>query len=587
MKSYKRYIICFTTLLCLACGKDFLEKQPDENLDIEAVFSERQYAEGYLTAVYNHLPTMQDPIFTGGCDEMEITFTGNYAHRLNSGAWSSADGYPDYWMNMYQAIRKANIFLENVDQVPMIEADRTLWKGEATFLRAFFHFTLVKMYGAVPLVDRSIALSEDLSVLRRDPVDEVIAFIVSECDKATDMLDWEVSPIHYGRITKPAAMALKAQALLYLASPLFNGNPDFRNLIDDHGRRLFPDHDANRWVAAANAAKACIDGAEGHGYGLYYAADNDPVKSYQELFLDHHNREVLLARNKGIDAHYERCSNPIGYGGFSIYCPTQEMIDAYEMANGQQPITGYNADGSPIIDLSSGYQETGYTATAHPKNYHPSGIRNMYVGRDPRFYASINYAGSIWKSRAVEFWNTGADGKQRAVGSDYNISGYLMKKFIDPTSNIPQNRFSLNTWITYRLGEQYLNYAEALNEAEGPVADVYKYMNAIRSRAGMPDLPPNLSKDNMRERIQHERRIELAFESHRYFDVRRWKTASNIENKPIHGMNIQAGTSLQDNAFYQRVLIERRIFVSPKHYLWPVQIWEIEKNPMLLQNPGW
>ena len=162
-----------------------------------------------------------------------------------------------------------------------------------------------------------------------------------------------------------------------------------------------------------------------------------------------------------------------------------------------------------------------------------------------------------------------------------------MRKMVNPTSDIPQNRFSLNTWVEFRLGEQYLNYAEALNEANGPVADVYKYVNAIRERSGMPALPSGLSKEQMRERIRHERRIELAFESHRYFDTRRWKIAASIDNKPIHGMNIQAGTSLQDNAFYTRTVIERRVFVAPKHYLWPMQIGEIERNNNLVQNPGW
>jgi SusD family. len=587
-------------LLCLllagivsSCSKDFLEKQPDENLDIQQIFSERQFAEGFLSSVYHNLPPMLDVSrweqrnpFTGGSDEMEITWTGAYSHLLNSGAWSPADYYPDLWGFMYEGIRKTNIFIENVDGVPMDEAEKRHWKGEATFLRAFYHFQLVKMYGAIPLVDRTINLADDMSVIRRQPVDEVVEFIVSECDKAADMLNWTVPAIQHGRITRPAALALKSQALLYMASPLFNGNPDYSGLVDDGGRRLFPEYDPSWWQRAAEAAKACIDGAEQHGYGLYYAADNDPVRSYQELFIVRNNKEVLLARNNGVHSHFERCANPTGFGGFSIYCPTQELVDAYEMANGEQPILGYNADGSPILNPASGYRETGYVEEAHPKGYYPEGIHNMYADRDPRFYASISYNGSMWKGRPIQFWFTGIDGRQRA-GSDYCITGYLMRKMVNPTSNIPQNQFGLNTWVTFRLGEQYLNYAEALNEAAGPVADVYHYINAIRARAGMPALPTNLNQEQMRERIQRERRIELAFEAHRYFDVRRWKIASGIDNKEIHGMDIQAGTHLQDDAFYNRTPIEKRVFVSPKHYLWPIQVGEIEKNPMLLQNPGW
>lgn len=592
-----RLIIINITLLGLllftACSKDFLEKQPDENLDLEAIFSERRFAEGFLSATYSHLPSMLEPSqmhernpFTGGSDEMEITWTGAYSHQLNSGAWSSADFFPDLWGFSYEGIRKANLFIEHVDMVPMDEAEKLHWKGEATFLRAYFHFTLVKMYGAIPLVDHSIGLADDMSVIRRDPVNEVIDFIVSECDKAIEMLDWTVPAIRYGRITKPAAMALKAQALLYMASPLLNGNPDYRNVVDDQGRRLFPDYDASWWTRAAEAAKACIDGAEANGYGLYFASDNDPMKSYQELFLERNNREVLLARNVGIHSHFERCANPTGFGGYSIYSVTQDLVDAYEMANGERPITGYTADGSPIINAASGYQETGYATEAHPQGYHPDGISNMYVNRDPRFYASVTYAGAMWKGRRVELWFSGIDGRERA-GSDYCISGYLMRKMVDPTSNIPQGQFGMNTWVMYRLGEQYLNYAEALNEAQGPVADVYTYVNAIRARVGMPALPAGMSKDEMRERIWNERRVELAFEAHRYFDTRRWKIAASIDNREIRGMDIEAGTHLQDDAFYTRVPIEKRVFVAPRHYLWPIQVMEIEKNPMLVQNPGW
>lgn len=583
---------CYVVLLS-SCSKNFLEKEPDENLDLNKIFSERQFAEGFLTSAYNNIPTMLDVSqweqrnpYTGASDEMEITWTGAYSHLLNSGAWSPADYYPDLWGFMYEGIRKVNLFLENVDKVPMDEAEKTRWKGEATFLRAFFHFTLVRLYGATPLVDHSVALTDDWSTIRRQPVDKVIDFIVSECDKAIPMLDWKVDAVKYGRITKPAALALKEQALLYMASPLFNGNPDYTRLVDDQGTRLFPDYDAERWRRAALAAKECIDGVEANGYGLYRSADNDPVKNYAEIFLVRYNKEVLLPRNAGIHAHFERCANPTGYGGFSIYCPTQELVDDYEMNNGQRPITGYNTDGSPIINPASGYTETGYAATAHPKNYYLAGISNMYVNRDPRFYASINFNGAEWKGRRIEFWFTGVDGRQRA-GSDYCISGYLMKKMVSPVSNIPQNIFGLNTWVHYRLGRVYLDYAEALNESEGPVNDVYKYVNAIRDRSEMPPLPEGLSKDEMRESIRHERRIELAFETDRYFDTRRWKIAAGIDSKEIHGMNIQGGNNLQDNIFYKRTVIEKRVFIAPKHYLWPVQIGEIEKNPFLVQNVGW
>lgn len=210
----------------------------------------------------------------------------------------------------------------------------------------------------------------------------------------------------------------------------------------------------------------------------------------------------------------------------------------------------------------------------------------MYVNRDPRFYASINFNGKEFKGRQLEWHNFGADGRGNE-GRDYNCTGYTMNKYVDQEVNIAQNIFSLKTWILFRLGEQYLNYAEALNEAEGPVSDVYKYVNMIRDRAGMPPLPTGLSKDQMRERIWRERQVELSFETHRYFDCHRWKIAHQTDNGPIWGLNISEGTSIQDDAFYERTVNEVRVFKTPVHYLFPIFQTEMDKNPGLVQNPGW
>lgn len=593
MKSKILGLMIVLIMISLSCKKDFLKKGADEDLTIDKVFAERKYAEAFLTSAYSSLPTManaaDDPTqnpFTGSSDEMEITYLGAYTHLLNSGSWNANSVGPNIWLNMFEGIRKTNIFLDNVAKVPMDDGERTRWKGEAIFLRAYFHFLLARIYGAIPIADHTFTLDEDYTKIRRAPIDKVINFIASECDEAAPLLDYQVPPVKFGRITRVACLALKSQALLYMASPLWNGNPDYLSLADNQGTKLFPAFNKERWRAAANAAKQCIDESEANGYKLFRTADNDPVNSFQQLFLVRNNSEVLLARNLAVNSHFERCSNPVGFGGFSIFCPLQELIDDYEMANGERPISGYNADGAPVVNPKSGYVETGFAANAGYANSSPVGVRNMYFNREPRFYASINYCGAIWKNRKIEFWFTGLDGRQR-TGSDYCISGYLQKKSVDPTSDIAANRFSLNTFIYFRLGEQYLNYAEALNEMDGPVADVYKYMNAIRSRAGLPNLPAGLSIDEMRERIHHERRIELAFEAHRYFDCHRWKIAAQTDNTQIHGMNIGAGNSLQDEAFYKRVVIERRVFEAPKHYLWPIPQVEINKNNNLVQNVAW
>ncbi len=590
-------------MLCgiLSCEKDFLDKGPEEDLTLDEVFAERSYAENFLTSAYFNLPEMLNPAddagnnpFTGASDEMEITFTGAYSHLLNSGAWNSADTRTQEWGFKYEGIRKLNIFLDNVDLVPLgegfTEEDRQRWIGEAIFLRAFYHFIIMKIYGPSPIMDRVWTVDEDFSSIRRQPLEDVVNFIVEECERAAALLPMRhQNNTMVGRATQAAAVALKSRVLLYAASPLYNQNVPaaFKELQNGDGTSLFPqDYDPQKWNLAAEAAREAIQTVEEGGYQLYRSESNNPVRNYQELFLENWNDEVLFARNLSYYGHFERQANPLSQGGFSILSPTQEIVDAYQMENGENPIIGYNADGSPIINPDSGYMEEDFVEEAHPNGYYPSDISNMFANREPRFYASINYSGAIWKDRRLELWNSGIDGRSRG-GSDYSISGYLMKKYVDPSSIPIQNQFNQRTWIYFRLGELYLNYAEALNEAQGPVSEVYTYINRIRERVGLPPLETGLSKDEMREAIRHERQIELAFEAHRYFDTRRWMIADETADGYIHGLNITAGEYLQDPTFYNRVVIEERVFEAPKHYLWPIPIAEINKNNNLVQNPGW
>jgi hypothetical protein len=187
----------------------------------------------------------------------------------------------------------------------------------------------------------------------------------------------------------------------------------------------------------------------------------------------------------------------------------------------------------------------------------------------------------------LQFWKGGIDGRNLNNSGNYSETGYLMKKHSHPAFTMQPKQGPRMTWIQFRLGEQYLNYAEALNESQGPVGDVYKYVNLIRNRSGLPDLPVGLSKDQMREKIWHERRIELAFETHRYFDTHRWKIAEITDNKNIYGLDVNTtGYNMQSDAFYRRLPVEKRVFAK-KDYLWPMQQREIEKNQELVQNPGW
>ena len=591
----KLFVPALLLLMLSACSK-YLDKTPDEDLTLNDVFKNRLHTQAFVSSMYAGQAWDINPVdpgnrapWTGSSDEMEITFPGSYSHYMTNGGWNSQN-ILDNWQFAYQTIRKANLFLENIDQLPFqdgyTQQDKDSWLGETYFLRAYDHFAVFKIYGPCPIMDRVWNTSDDFTTIKRSSVDDVVNFIVADCDRAAELLPISVSSDKLGRATKAAALALKARVLLYAASPLFNGNNDFRNFKDPEGLDLFPQtYDANKWKLAANAAKACIDATEAGGYGLFTVANNDPVANYQNIFLQNHNKEVLWATNYQAFQHLERCSNPLGYGGYSILSVSQQLVDAYRDDQGRQVITGYNANGAPIINSATGYTETGFAAAAG--KYWPAGVSNMYVKREPRFYASVHYSGSSWKNSTIQMWYSGKDGASKNA-SDFSKTGYVLKKFSNSLINIQTNTgWDLKTFIYFRLGEQYLNYAEALNESEGPVADVYKYVNAIRNRSGLPDLPSGLSKEEMRAQIWQERRIELAFEGHRYFDTRRWKIAATTNNGNLYGLNITAGTSATDPAFYQRTVADKRIFLAPRDYFWPVPQSELDKDPNLQQSMYW
>lgn len=614
-------VFLFVSIIFFAlpsCKKNYLDKTPDDDLTLNQVFTNPNFAEQYLTNIYSHLPSElamvdnpggNDPAnnpYTGASDELEMSYEPNFANNLNSGNWNPTSYTQDIWSQCYVAIRKSNVFLENIDKLvpseiaPASKINR--WKGEAIFLRAFYHFLLIRVYGPVPIADKTIALDDDFLSVRRQPIDKCVDFIAAECDKAAALLDPIITADNdFGRPAKSAALALKARVLLYMASPLWNGNEDYASFADKQGTKLFPSFDANRWQVAATAAKACIDQATMAGYKLHRSANNDPIKNYQEIFYINFNDEVFFTRNDPGYNNIDAYSEPRGMPGafWPLQTPTQDMVDEYEMANGTRPIIGYNPDMTPKINPVSGYKESGQ-ATVATANYY-EGTRNMYVDREPRFYASINFTGAKYKQGApqnrntpLQFWKGGLDGRTSVSSDNYSKTGYLLKKLTQPNFVMQPKADPVRTWIFFRLGEQYLNYAEALNEAQGPVSDVYKYINLIRERSGLPVLPAGLSKEDMRGSIRHERRIELAFETHRYFDTHRWKISEVTDNRSIYGLNVNG--AVQDNplvpytissdAFYVRTPVEKRIF-EKKHYLWPIQQREIEKNPDLVQNPGW
>ena len=611
-KITKILLFASVAVLSVTGCADFLDMAPQENLQLEDIFTNRMYTKNFLTHIYSWSPTeanmaddggaWRNP-FVAGSDEMEIAYGKAYGHLINDGSWNPQNiSQTQVWPESYMAIRKCNQLLENIDKCPATEDELRHWKGEAYFLRAWYHFLAFRAYGAIPVLTQSYDPNDDLLSIVRTPADLVVEQIVKDCDAAAECLhDEDIWPLSdQGRATRLAALGLKARALLYIASPLYNGNTELADLKNLDGTNLISQtYDPEKWKRAADAALECINTAAAVNKTLYDENPN-PVLNYGEIFTKVWNKEILWAKNIGAYQHWLNCGDPVSFACFSIFNPTQELVDAYQMEDGSTPIIGYENDGLiPVINPESGYVEEGFVENGDDSglNRWQAGVSNMYIKREPRFYASINFNGAIWKYDApsfnktdphtLEFWYTGVDGKLGA-GTDYCKTGYLMRKLVSP-EYIPFKYTPNQQWVYIRLGEIYLDLAEALNEYYGPTADCYKYINAIRKRAGLPELEAGLTKEQMRDKIKHERRIELAFETHRFFDVRRWKDAKETESKSIHAMSIYEGTHLQDPAFYKREKVETRVFEAPKHYFFPIDQVEIDKHHdrALVQNLGW
>lgn len=588
-KSYLNILLLAGSVSFFSCG-DFLDKQPDDMLTMDQVFTNEAEAKSYLANVYSYVMDEANPYenLSPVSDEADFVWTGVGANNINNGSWNSTNVPYNTFSRYYRGIRSATVFMNRINECKECDKNNpgitTQFKAEARAIRAFYYYNLMRQFGPVPLLQEAIPVDVQVSETQvpRNSYDECVDYIISELDAAIKDLPLKQSVnTEYGRADQRFAQALKARVLLYAASPLWNGNQDYANFKNSDGKQLVNStYDANKWKKAADAAKVVIDlMPEGLFKKNNAAGVFDPYLSYQDLFFDRWNKEVIWARPANDGNGWQKHAAPRQATGWNGSSPTQQLVDAYHMANGKL-----------IHEEGAGYVEEGFSTatTAFTK----PGTWNMYVGREPRFYVSILYNGAEWKYKGasgtniikVELYATGRSGKNGS--HDHTETGYLVTKFVSPNSDVQNGRFAPQAWIFFRLGEMYLNYAEALNEVEPGHADIAKYVNLVRERAGLPALPDGLSQVQMRERIRHERRVELAFEGHRLFDTRRWKIAEQTDGGPMYGMNVSAGNSFTDASFYKRSVFENRVF-NKKHYLWPIPQSEIDRNKQMVQNPGW
>jgi hypothetical protein len=619
----KKLIYIGLLLLTFSSCKKFLEQLPDDRLTEEETFATSTPALKFLNNVYSRVPdewSQRDGgrfvnssdynnggVWTGGSDEGEFLWDFVRSNFLNVGSWdASSEMVRTYWTNYYNGIRNASIFIAKADNIKDLPVNLiTQYKAEARALRAYYYFQLVRIYGPVVLMGEEVVEPDANLQIPRSSLDECVAYITTELAKAAnDLPTVPASDVDYGRITKGLAMAIRAEALMYAASPLFNGNADYAGMKNKDGKQLISQaFDVNKWKVAADAHKAWINTFVPGTYDLYKQNDaNGNYSAYlscRNVMLTDWNKEVIFSRRGSCESRqYEMCPRHDGQngdirGGTGL-AVTQRMVDAFFMANGLSPVTGYNADGTPIVNGASGYQLTGFSSFLAPSSDPTAVAKNTYnqwVNREPRFYVAITYNRSTWlntsfgKIETTLFYN-GNSGKGPGKG-DYSVTGYVARKAMSTGKwNINDHKL-----ILLRLAEIYLNYAECLNEADyaGNLNETLKYLNLIRERAGIPQygagpspLPIPANQAELREAIRKERRVELAFENNRFFDVRRWKIAEQTDNGPAYGLDTDSG----EPNFYNVKAFETRVF-SKKHYLFPIPQVEIINDLELVQNTGW
>lgn len=602
----------FLIVLFISCDS-YLDKEEDLPMSFEKIWMKRNTIEQSLSNVWGYMTDPSHMVdqhpFIGASDEGSCTY--NRAYRLmNFGTWNPSNVPYDKWDQYYRGIREATIFMKYAPQAPAVDLEnieREQWPVEARFARAYYYYQLIQMYGPVMILGDEI-LDFNLSIEKlqrpRNTMDECVDFVVSELNECAKILPERQPEQYYGKPTKGACKAIISELLLFYARPLFNGNILYENIKDAEGKVLFPNIgkvNKERWKAAADAAKEVIDM---NLYDLYKVNNNngviDPLKSYQGVFLNLWNNEIIWGRYLGgyiARVHTTpRVAGGVAYGGVS---PTQQQVDSYAMKNGRYPIIGYNNDGSPIIDQISGYTEQGFSSLEHPLD--KGGVKstfNMYLNREPRFYATVLWSGcKLPYTGSTAIVNFGFNGNSGGgVSHDYPKPGYMVRKWTDPALNTAGRQWGNITWPIFRYAEILLNYVEALNEYDPAHPDILKYLNQIRERAGVPDIedvyPEAIGKqDKMRELIRRERRVELAFENKRFFDTRTWMIAENVDNGPMWGMNTSSSAPSPNanqtpEKFWERTIFENRVF-EKKHYLYPFKQRELDRNKLIIQNYGW
>lgn len=632
-----KYSLAIAALLSAVSCDKYLDIVPNDGIaTLEMAFNMRSQAIKYLGSCYQYMKgiTAGSPDYEGfsAGDEVYVRQTqiGNKywspkCAQIQMGLQNVSSVYANDFQAMFQAIRYCNTLVDEIDKVPDMDTwEKEQWKAEAKVLKALYMFHLCRKWGPVPIVKENLPVSADMQTSRvyRDDIDSCFDYMLALIDEALPSLyDKTFSLDEYGRITRPIAATLKAKIAVTAASPLFNGNDELNGLVDNKGNQLFPQkteqQKADRWIVAMKACEDALAICKNAGLKLfnYSGSFRGDERLMRELTLrgvvcEDFNDEVIwantqLSSNKdlqrftGINTGADRFPDlQYFYPGFcSVPMKIADMF--------------YTSRGIPvendILRKDVNPEERRVGSDENPGRWYiQSGYSTAEFNfdREPRYYADVAFDGGYWlNSLDNDPAPSDLTKVQRGLQFGSGIpTGFGIKKLSKHSQVIYSSSSATVTTYIYpilRLADLYLLYAESINEVEGPAGEhgelMFKMLDDIRERAGIPgvkeawdifsDTPGKYSTQaGMREIIHRERNIELAFEGERFWDIRRWKSASTEYSKGVYGWNAQeVGVA---EKYYKKTLLRETPFVQ-KDYFWPFSTKILENNPNLVQNVGW
>lgn len=554
MKFNKIAILLLSAGLLTTTSCDFMDCDESDNYTLQEIQGSYNRVKQFVTSIYGYLPSdfcnTHGAMLDATTDDAIHVYESSAIQRIVNGTWSANYTVDDKFAYYYNAIHDANYYLttlsgltfdtwENGDDYQDWMQNYDNYQYQVRFLRAYFYFELVRRYQNVPLITKPLSQTE-ANQIEPSSAQEVLKFIINECTEIAPKLpikSTSIAQAENGRATRAMAMALKLRAALYAASPLYNTNGDNA-----------------KWTEAAKASHDIIASAGELGLGLDTYANLFKSKNYN-------SKEVILCRPTGTSKTFEQANYPMGVtGGNTTTCSTENLASAFEMKDGR------------AFDWND-----------------PTMKANPYKDRDPRFYLTIVHNGMLWPAKkAVDISEGGANGLPL---TNATTTGYYLSKYVDNSISFEAGSTTTAThhnWILFRYAEVLLNYAEAMIHVNGNcdykdatyTMSAREALNAVRKRAGIPEVAA-CSQDDFLTRVKHERRVEMAFEGQRFWDLRRWKNLD--ETKNIYAVRI---THHDGVLSYEKTLLSERS-VSNKLYFYPIANVELFKNKKLVQNSGW